>query len=455
MGLMIRLAVGLASVLCGSLSHADSQLQGDPDLGFELLKTKAYLPADFDRETFDAMWAVWPKSVRSDARKSTPLERRKMTARRYGLHEHANWSGDLDTPPAAYVAGTNGWSMNCFACHGGSVAGSEIIYGLGNSHFAMHSFVSDRLAVRLRQFRRPAGIEVGSQFIPLNETDGKTNAVIFGIAVGASRDKDLNVIPRKDGHFIHHDMDAPPWWHAKKKSTLYCDAYAPKTNRVIMPFVMSSQNDGPKIRGWEDDFTHILAFIESVEAPEYPFPIDRNLAASGKLIFEENCSNCHGSYGVDEVYPEKVIDIDIIQTDPIRLTALTPEHRHWTEIGWLGRYGEDDVTTDPIGYLAPPLDGIWASAPYFHNGSVPTLWHLMHPSKRPSIWKRTRDGYDTTRVGLELANDSDAIPPNASDFERREYHDASRRGMTNGGHDFFSDLSEAQKTALIEYLKTL
>ena len=38
-------------------------------------------------------------------------------------------------------------------------------------------------------------------------------------------------------------------------------------------------------------------------------------------------------------------------------------------------FGRKDNLNDPGGYVATPLDGLWASSPYFHNGSVPTLWH--------------------------------------------------------------------------------
>src|SRR3546814_17267558 len=42
-----------------------------------------------------------------------------------------------------------------------------------------------------------------------------------------------------------------------------------------------------------------------------------------------------------------------------------------------------------LGYLAPPLYGVWSTAPYFHNGSVPNLWEVLKPSERKPIWRRT------------------------------------------------------------------
>src|SRR5690606_798697 len=41
-----------------------------------------------------------------------------------------------------------------------------------------------------------------------------------------------------------------------------------------------------------------------------------------------------------------------------------------------------------LGYLAPPLYGVWASAPYMHNGSIPNVWEILKPSDRKPIWRR-------------------------------------------------------------------
>jgi hypothetical protein len=125
---------------------------------------------------------------------------------------------------------------------------------------------------------------------------------------------------------------------------------------------------------------------------------------------------------------------------------------------WFAHAGEasQHVTEiDPDGYVAPPLDGVWASAPYFHNGSVPTLWHVLRPDQRPTIWRRTSDRLDHERVGLEFET-ADRIPPPGTDVAvRRSFFDTTRRGKSNFGHDYPQRLSEAERIALLEYLKTL
>lgn len=164
----------------------------------------------------------------------------------------------------------------------------------------------------------------------------------------------------------------------------------------------------------------------------------------------------HGSYGKEETYPNRLVPIEEIGTDRARLDALSVAARERYAQSWFGEYGEQDTRLNPGGYVAPPLDGVWASAPYFHNGSVPTLWHVLHPTERPTIWRRrSEDGYDQEKVGLEIEI-VDKIPTAALlSSERREYFDTRRFGKSAAGHDFPDALTPEEKRAVLEYLKTL
>ena len=254
---------------------------------------------------------------------------------------------------------------------------------------------------------------------------------------------------------LHHDMDAPPFWNVRKKKSLYADGFAPKTVRPLMQFILLPRVTAETLTEWEPEFADILSWIESLEPPKYPYEVDQPLAVRGEAVFRENCARCHGTYGPAGHYDQKTISIDDIGTDPLRLRSLTPEHRSWMQKGWISRFGQDPVEIDPNGYVAPPLDGIWASAPYFHNGSVPTLWHVLHPESRPPVWKRTEDGYDRHRVGLEI-EDFDRIPPAVkAAVHRRRYFDTRLSGKSSQGHLFPNTLTEPEKQAVLEYLKTL
>ena len=422
--------------------------------GYRLLTTKAYLPPDFDDEIFESLWQVWPADLRDKAKSATPAERRKMAFSRYGLIERPGSDGAGSA--LGYVSdGKGGWSMNCLTCHSGKVAGESIL-GAPNSNFALETLV-DEVRQRKLQLGRPlAHLDRGGLAMPLGTTRGTTNSVIFGVSLGALRDADLNLrqnvaVPK----LLHQDEDAPPFWNVRRKTHLYSDGFAAKNHRLLLQFVMLPRNSGETLRGWEEDFRDILAWIESLEAPRYPWPVDAELVATGKSVFEKTCSRCHGTYGADQKFPNKIVPIEEVRTDPLRLKALTIERRSEMRDSWFGDYGKADYVVDPGGYVAPPLNGVWATAPYLHNGSVPTLWHLMHPDQRPKIWRRTEDGFDQKRVGLEFS-EFDKIPSQAfQTAEKREYFNTQRPGKSAAGHLFPDELTEDEKQAVLEYLKTL
>lgn len=122
------------------------------------------------------------------------------------------------------------------------------------------------------------------------------------------------------------------------------------------------------------------------------------------------------------------------------------------------------------GYVAPPLVGVWASAPYFHNGSVPTIEAVLDSSKRPTIWSRElRDphAYDLENVGLRFSlktrqefDKSDKDAANAKGnmmavFDHQAIYDTKAFGHGNKGHTFGDRLTSEERAALIEFLKSL
>jgi hypothetical protein len=100
------------------------------------------------------------------------------------------------------------------------------------------------------------------------------------------------------------------------------------------------------------------------------------------------------------------------------------------------------------GYANHPLDGIWARAPYLHNGSVPTLRDLLEPpERRPAAFYRGYDVYDQARVGFV----TDVPAENGRRFFR---YDTSIPGNSNAGHVYGTTLTDEDKRAIVEYLKT-
>ena len=106
-----------------------------------------------------------------------------------------------------------------------------------------------------------------------------------------------------------------------------------------------------------------------------------------------------------------------------------------------------------LAYKARPLNGIWATAPYLHNGSVPTLFHLLQaPADRPrTFWVGSRE-FDPQFVGY-IWKDRPAGP--AFEFSTH-LGDQPIDGNSNEGHDYgASSLTDAQRWELVEYMKTL
>lgn len=415
--------------------------------GYRFLTEKAYLPADFDEATFDEVWKVWPAELKERAEKASPEERRKLAFARYGLTPRP----EDPAKPLQYVVANGVWTMNCFACHGGTVRG-ETYPGAPNSRYALQTLTDDTRAVKLLAGRKLGRMDVGSVFVPLGTSNGVTNAVMFGVALMNFRDADLNlVVDRPPPAMTHHDMDAPPWWHFHRKSQLYIDGFAGKGHRGLMQFMLVRQNGPEKFHEWEGDYRDVFAYLESLRPPKYPHPIDKPLAERGRMAFNRTCADCHGTYGDGSAFPGKIVPIDEVATDRVRLDSLTTEHRAGYGKSWFAEHGKLKNVDSPVGYVAPPLDGVWASGPYFHNGSVPTLWHVLHPSERPKIWRRTGDE-DRERVGVAFEAVSSAPRFGAV---RREYYHTGDFGKSAAGHEFPNQLSEEEKQAVLEYLKTL
>ncbi len=434
-----------------------SQQQVSAERGYRLLVDKPYLPADFDQETFDATWKYWPEPLKSEAAKLSPDERRQMAFERYGLTPRPN----DPTKPLQYVVDTAGnWTMNCFACHGGIVPnghGSSPVWpGAPNARFALQTLTEETRLAKAELAKPLSRMDLGSVLVPLGNTNGTTNAVMFGVLLMAYRDADLTLHKsRAVPKMVHHDMDAPPWWHFKRKKMIYIDGFAEKGHRGLMQFMLVPQNGPEKFREWEADFRDVFAYMSSIEAPKYPFAIDEKLAERGRVAFNRVCADCHGTYGSGGSYPEEMVPIAEVGTDRVRLEALTPAHRASYGASWFADFGKSENISQPAGYVAPPLDGVWASAPYFHNGSVPTLWHILHPAERPVVWTRRGNAYDTDRVGPQI-EEFDLLPSNVTaGWQRRQYFDTRAVGKSARGHTFPNALSEEERRAVLEYLKTL
>ena len=391
---------------------------------------------------------VWEKEWQ-DKLKSNDLESiRKIAFERYGFTE-ATW--DNRGGPMQMVVNERGnWVQNCMMCHGGRVPISgESMIGMPNTELDMQTLFDD--LTKLTKYKLPYSIKFG-------DSRGRTNAFIFSLELIRLRNEDLSrrSDPAPMGDYKDGDLDPIPWWHLKKKTALYADGLLKGDFvRPIMQFTMGEPS-GEKIRSWEGDFKDILAYLKTIQSPKYPLAIDAKLAGEGQKVFEKTCAGCHGTYGANGKYPNKIVPLEVVNTDPIRVTGLTKEFRAYFNKTWFAQ-DSSHAEEAPTGYVAPPLDGIWATAPYFHNGAVPTIYGVLTETARPKYFKRIGGAkdYDAKNVGLKFeslnAPASTALAPEA----RRRVVDTTIQGLSNQGHPFGFKLSEKEKWKVIEYLKTL
>lgn len=200
----------------------------------------------------------------------------------------------------------------------------------------------------------------------------------------------------------------------------------------------------------------VEAWVATATPPVFAehFPVDAELAARGKTLYAQTCAACHGRDGSDfsGAYVGKVTPIADIGTDRGRLDSYTLELAQNQGMLYSAvperRFRHFRKTW---GYANAPLDGLWLRAPYLHNGSVPTLWDLLQPAaQRPKVFYRGNDLYDPRRVGFV----SDQATGNGRAFFA---FDTALPGNRNSGHEgaaYGTDLPDADKWALLEYLKT-
>ena len=203
-------------------------------------------------------------------------------------------------------------------------------------------------------------------------------------------------------------------------------------------------------------------FTDGLPAQPYPFDVDLQASDRGEKVYVEACGTCHmpgnnvlrspeftgTSPNRANVFTETIVK-DTIRSSreacPVTISECLVN----------GKPPTDDEILEPTGgYIQIPLVGVWATAPYLHNGSVPTLFHLI-AGDRPDTFFRGNFTYDQELVGFtwdEPTNPSGL--PLLYDTSLDGYSNAGHTGpVFNGGIDW--DTEPEMLSDLLEYLKTL
>ncbi|HYP26354.1 MAG TPA: cytochrome c [Blastocatellia bacterium] len=241
----------------------------------------------------------------------------------------------------------------------------------------------------------------------------------------------------------------------------------------------------------------IEMLLEKLRPPKWPAEIlggiDEEKARRGEALYARHCAGCHESQlGPPNEFGKRFLHIqmfplDVIGTDPttavnfnkrtVRTTGL-PLPNPMSAAGALEavanqvekkKYDELGLTPEQriemngfranklrptLSYRARNMNGIWASAPYLHNGSVPNLYELLLPASQRSRTFYVKDmEFDTKRVGYKTGKVKNAFK-----------FDTSKKGNSNAGHEYRDGprtkgvigpaLTDEERWALVEYLKT-
>jgi hypothetical protein len=450
---IVVVCVSFSSVI---LSHGNDpvpippnkQRTGDADAGFTYLTTGDYL------------------------RSGIPLSYFKMGFGKSTV-TYLNREGDNKDMPYDYtvVSAPNGERVvapNCMQCHA-QVFEGKLIMGLGNStiDFSQNAKMDPKNAATAERILKnvdPKKYEAAEPFLRVVKgIGGQLHTEVRGVNA-ADRLAALLASHRDPKTFRWSDepllpvsknvvpTDVPAWWMLKKKNAMFYNGFGRGDfGRFLMASNLLTVNDTAESREVDAHFNDVLAYINSLKAPAYPKSIDKVLSKQGGILFVENCSKCHGSYGSGGKYPNLLIPEYEIQTDSLLYKSNYQSYQFvdWFNNSWFAT-GDHPARLEPFdGYIAPPLDGVWITAPYLHNGSVPDLETLLNSKERPVYWSRDFDNpqYDYETLGWKYTKRDSA--------QRATVYNTLLPGYGNGGHLYGDKLTSKERRAIIEYLKTL
>ncbi len=378
------------------------------------------------------------------------------------------------------VYGLESYAANCAICHTGRVAGKTII-GAPNANLNLHQFgismftsikrpelTVEAVAAVAEQKGKPLGFverqSIRAWIAIARNKIAKKDTKWFTTELGPGRSDAINIWKRvlhvpENGHLAWADI--PTVYNQKLKTKTLLDGSLTGDSSVRAALTeLEKGRPARDILVHRETFDDIMAYINGRLAPTpFPFPIDKAKADRGQGIFNDSCSSCHGTYGPGaHTYPNRRVTSEQMGVDPERALAMIPEM-----VDPVRQYGYAElikIDAQPA-YIAPPLDGIWATAPYLHNGSIPSLWHLLQEeSNRPTVFYRGFSEFDPKHVGNAC---EETAPHECGMDAAQKKHDprlifrfdTSKSGNWNRGHRAGTTLPAEEKDALLEYLKTL
>ncbi len=413
--------------------------------------------------------------------------------------------------------GALGFTISCAACHAGSLFGKRVLglttrFPRANRLFHQARWLTQAVPAplfqatlfttsserRLYSRARSALRYVDSklpQALGLDTSLAHTALSLARRAPDELASKEPRFASRPDPEPLATEpSESKPavWWNLKYKNRWLSDGSLVSGNPIYTNFLWNEIGRGvdlPKLESWLDAngkvVEELTAAVFATEAPRFTdfFPADQfdlEAAKRGQKLFENHCVRCHGSYRkaweqtgsaslsaadrlktVEVSYHESTPVFDV-GTDPYRAKGMSSLAKRLNPLGLSRRKGILVVPQE--GYVPPPLVGVWARWPYFHNNSAPSLCAVLtRGEERPKTYFAgeaidPKTDFDSGCNGYPLADTT----PAAWKRDGEKYFDSKKRGLGNGGHDegiFLTNgqelLSPDQKLDVIRFLQTL
>lgn len=316
----------------------------------------------------------------------------------------------------------------------------------------------------------------------------------------ARRDRDQYATKNPDKPYAPDDeflktfpADSKPavWWNVKYKNRFLSDGSVVSGNPIVTNILWNEIGRGTdlhELEKWIEDNGQILkeltTAVFSTTAPAITdfFPaeqIDLEKAKRGQALFSAHCTRCHGQYekAWDQANARDLLPKELLKTTKVLYPTSTrvvdvgtDPHRYQ---GMRSLLALNSLKISKIngvkietqkGYVPPPLVGIWARWPYFHNNSAPSLCAVLTPgdNRQESYWAgeplRPQRDFDFECNGYPVGSRT----PRAWMNNREYFFDSRKPGLGNQGHDdgiFLKNgkliFSSSDRTDLIQFLQTL
>ena len=389
-------------------------------------------------------------------------------------------------------------NLGCAACHSGvsyDAAGNPVpsvaAPGTPNTSLDLESYTQAIFTAMRRFGEDPALLATAEQLFPemdwreraslrwlvlplaqsrLADLAGQDRAMPFpnglpGATNGVAALKSQLRTPLREGGAMDRGLVSIPELALRdQRSRLLTDgAYAAPGGRadtkalaaITSFFTVPSMGVHPgESRSHQGEVEAIFAWLATYRSPPFPGPVDRERARQGLAVYTRDCASCHGDVRWDGARPELARYTDWVGnvgTDPLRADLFdAPLAAAVVQSG----YADVITVKTGQGYAAPPLAGLWSSAPYLHNGSVQSLEALLDPARRLARFQVGGHALDWQTVGLRLTPEG-RYPAGYLPFAAPQWVDTALPGLGNGGHTFGKDLADRERRSLIEFLKLL